>query len=603
MKVNLKKEDVDKIRELRWRCRTDLQFFCNHVLGYKWINRHTHGPILDRLQQFPKPNDIQFVENDRYDPKLKTWVYRPICRHQDLEGPRHMLLLDPRGHAKTTLGVISHILQHVINHPNITCLVIVANEDRAATIVSEIAEHFKTNEVFRSIFADHVPTFEQAKNFGNMSGFTTLARDFSYEDSKVKRETTVFVGSIDAGVASRHFDILKASDIVDDKNSETSDQCQKIVNRFSLLGPVIVNERSWVYVEGTRYHQNDLYGQLIEADNQRRYRGESPKYNIFFRSCFERVDPTFSFDDITKPFKLDERGKRIPVFPFDSKTGGGFSIEKLESMQNDPIDSLNFNCQYLNDPTPVEGSPLPVDAEHPDLIDPNLYYDRIKVGYRDMAVDFAYTQGARSDNTAISVMAWDFSNRPFIEDIQVGKFTIEESVAHLARMYDKYRPLSLYIEDTPFTRGLEPTLYKYFQAKKLYPNWVWIRRPGNVKKTHRIEASLSVWWKNKALRFVHDPSGKSTKGISKEAMQILKKEASGFPRSIHDDILDTLADLFKDKEYFGRLGPRDIQDPKLAMSLYEQWKNSPEGTRQVNDFIYGPQSVLPDFASNKFGLP
>ena len=599
MKVSLAKEEVPKLRAARWRARTDLLYLCNHILGYADVNKETHGPVIERLQQFQKPNEVEYLENDQYDPKQKTWIYRPVIRHQDLEGSRFMLLLDPRSHFKTSVNVISHIIQFVINYPNISCLVIVANEDRAATIVTEIAEHFRSNELFRRLFPEHCPDPDKVKSWGNMSGFTTLARDFSYETLKVKRETTVYVGSIDAGVASRHFDVVKCSDIVDDKNSETADQCQKIANRFSLLQPVLVNECSWMYVEGTRYHANDVYGQIMEADEQRRARGEKPKYTVFFRSCYRRKDPTFGIEDLEKPFELDEQGRRIPIFPFDPVKKCGFSYESLESKRLDPIDGLNFNCQYLNDPTPTEASPLPVDESHPALIDPDIFYSKIKIGYRDMAVDFAYTQGARSDFTAISVMAWDYANRPYVEDIAHDKFTIEESVATLLRMYKKYRPSSVYIEDMPFNRGLEPTLEKAFQTERLYPNWVWVKRPGNQKKTSRVEAALTMWWKTRALKFVH------SEARPLKAMPALKKEASTFPKGKHDDILDTLADLFTDKDYFGRLGPRDIEDPVVQKSAWEAWRDSEHGVEEINKMIFGPSVELPNWGSydNKYGMP
>lgn len=601
MLANLKKDQVEELRKLRWRCRTDLRFLCNNVLGYPDVRADVHSHLISRLQKFKVPSYLEAEENDKYDAKAKTWIYRPICRHEDLEGPRFTLILDSRSFLKTSINTIAHAIQYIINFPNITILVTVANEDRAATIVKEITEHFRSNEVFRAIFPEHCPDQKQLKTWGNLSGFTTEARDFSYEEVKVKRENTITVGSIEAGIASRHFDVIKASDIVDDKNSETAEQCQKIANRFSLLHPARVNDLSWIYLEGTRYHEQDIYGQIIEDEWRRQANGEPPKYSVYFRSCFERENATYDINDLKKPFKK-VNGQYVSSFPFDPVRKKGFSVETLLRMKTDPIEGLNFNCQYLNDPTPSEDAVLPVDATRPCVKSPDQFYARVPVSYREMAVDFAYTQNERSDNTAISVIAWDNANRPYIEDIRVGKFTIEQSVAQLVKIYKKYTPHRVFIEDIAFTRGLEPTLEKAFQAARLYPYWEWIRRPGSQKKQDRIAATLGMWWRSRALQFVHAKDDPQGRGIHDDAWNQLLKEAGAFPRGRNDDILDTLSDLFIGKDYFGRLGPRTILEVQETekwddQSVYARYMASPDGQRAWDAYLGWDQPTT----ETKFG--
>jgi hypothetical protein len=603
MLATIKKEQVEEFRKLRWRCRTDLLFLCNYVLGYPDVRPDVHKHVIGKLQKFKVPTEIEAIENDRYDSQKRTWVYRPVCRHEDLEGSRFTLILDSRSFLKTSINTIAHSIQYILNYPNITILVTVANEDRAATIVKEITEHFRSNQLFRTLFPEHCPDEKQLKTWGNLSGFTTEARDFSYEEVKVKRENTITVGSIEAGIASRHFDVIKASDIVDDKNSENAEQCQYIANRFSLLHPARVNDLSWIYLEGTRYHETDIYGQIIEDERLRVAQGRPPKYSVYFRSCFERENATYDIHDLDKPFlKVDD--KYVSTFPFDPKRGKGFSVETLLRMRDDPIEGLNFNCQYLNDPTPTDEAVLPVDKERPRLKDPAIFYSKVPIAYREMAVDFAETQKVRSDNTAISVMAWDNASRPYVEDIQVGKFTQEEALALLIQMYRKYNPRVVFIEDVSYTRGMSATLEKAFQALNLYPCWEWIKRPPQQKKHARIKAALGIWWRSKALQFVYDASKRDVRGIKNDAYQQLLKEARPFPRGKNDDILDTLADLFRDKDYFGRLGPRTVEevmaDPN-DQTNYQKWQNSEAGQRAWDSFL-GYEQVNWDTA-NKFGAP
>jgi hypothetical protein len=201
-------------------------------------------------------------------------------------------------------------------------------------------------------------------------------------------------------------------------------------------------------------------------------------------------------------------------------------------------------------------------------------------------------------------MAWDNASRPYVEDIQVGKFTQEEALALLIQMYRKYNPRVVFIEDVSYTRGMSATLEKAFQALNLYPCWEWIKRPPQQKKHARIKAALGIWWRSKALQFVYDVNKKDTRGIKNDAYQQLLKEARPFPRGKNDDILDTLADLFRDKDYFGRLGPRTVEevmaDPN-DQTNYQKWQNSDAGQRAWDNFLGYEQVNWNNF--DKFGAP
>lgn len=95
----LSEKELFNARLLRWKCRTDLEFLCQNVLGYPDINRELNGPLIDVLQKFPYPKTQQkFEEHDHWDGK--KWNYKPLCSMQALEGGRRALLLDPRGYMK-----------------------------------------------------------------------------------------------------------------------------------------------------------------------------------------------------------------------------------------------------------------------------------------------------------------------------------------------------------------------------------------------------------------------------------------------------------------------------------------------------------------------
>jgi len=93
-----KKEEDPRLRKLklaRWRARTDLLWLCNEILGYKDVSNRVHGPLLGRLQKFPKPTEQQLEENDVFS--HGKWTYTPLVPMMELGGKRRLLILDSRG--------------------------------------------------------------------------------------------------------------------------------------------------------------------------------------------------------------------------------------------------------------------------------------------------------------------------------------------------------------------------------------------------------------------------------------------------------------------------------------------------------------------------
>ena len=127
-------EELLSARLLRWRCRTDLEFLAREILGYKDIDRSVHGPVLDVLQKFPYPkNKEEFEEHDVWNGK--TWRYRPLKDMQALPGDRRVLILDPRGHLKTTINAQSHTIQWILNYPDIAIAIFQSNLEKAELIL------------------------------------------------------------------------------------------------------------------------------------------------------------------------------------------------------------------------------------------------------------------------------------------------------------------------------------------------------------------------------------------------------------------------------------------------------------------------------------
>ena len=148
---------------MRQICRTDLLKLCE-VLGYKDVSRLVHAPILDALQKFQGGTDTEVSPG--------KWVYTPKIPFPQLEGPRQNLFLYPRGHLKTSIISIAHVIQWIINYPNIRVLISCATGDQIDTVMGGLLKQFRFNPYMRALFPEYCPLPEKASDWGNKERFT-----------------------------------------------------------------------------------------------------------------------------------------------------------------------------------------------------------------------------------------------------------------------------------------------------------------------------------------------------------------------------------------------------------------------------------------------
>ena len=194
---------IDRLREMRWRCRTDLLFLTQILLGEEYhLDEATHRPVVNHLQKFPVPTPEQALAHDHFE--NNQWHYRPLRKLVDLDGGRRMLLLDSRGFAKSTFLTASLILfSGLLKVILISRLLFIqANLMRSVhTVIKGIKAPFQYNETFRALFPEHCPQ-NKVDDWGTMDRFTTEA-PHRYEPAP---ELNGGLGlSLDAGTAGLHF--------------------------------------------------------------------------------------------------------------------------------------------------------------------------------------------------------------------------------------------------------------------------------------------------------------------------------------------------------------------------------------------------------------
>jgi len=212
-------------QDMRKMARDNLYFFCKVVLGYKDLTPKVHGPM---------------------------------CRYFDQT--RHILRrlsLMPRTHYKTTIWTIAATMQDIIIDPNIRILMIADTSRNAERFLQEIQQHFEMNEVFRWLFSDIIP-----ENFNKTRWSTT---EMVVKRTLIAREPTVDAIGALGGSESRHYNIIRADDLITEKAIRSDVEMDKIIDwaggMESLLMDQFHDRIDWV---GSRKKKGDLYEHVME---------------------------------------------------------------------------------------------------------------------------------------------------------------------------------------------------------------------------------------------------------------------------------------------------------------------------------------------------
>jgi len=582
--INLKHLSSEQIWDLkvgRWKARTDLGWLCRNILGFEHVTDASsapckledgpdlpiHQPIIDILQRFPTPAPEQFQRNDRV--MGGRWEYTPITPMLKLPGGRRVLILDPRGFLKTTINVVAHTIQWIINYPDIAMMIIQSNSEKASDFLRKIKQHFQSNPRFRQLFPEHCPT-KKVFDWGTNERFTSEARS----PMVMRSEPTVMAGSIEKGGSGIHVDVMKFSDIVEPSNI-TGNGKEVVKTNFYMMQNLLVGPSYWIDVEGTRYAYGDLYGDIIEHEMKQPV--EKRMYKIHARGCFVKDKApelvTNTPEELEAPNLVNASGKRVPLWP------RRFPLEGLEDAE--ARDPFTFATQQLNNPSAgiKGGRPFPVENGEFErrVIPRDKFTQNVRVAYKEISVDFAYTTGHRADYTAIVLATFDHYGRCYVEQIEHGRFLPDQALGKLFLMVLSHlRHLRcVKIENTAFTHGIMPSFRRLLDVPRpgfpdgIHVPVVLVPRDSDKSKEERIMQTLQPWYKSSDLRFVIDPPEIKTKGISDETLAQLRKELMEFPSGNHDDILDAVSDLFQDKEWFGREMPH-LMSPEEKKHYYSQ---------------------------------
>lgn len=323
--------------------------------------------------------------------------HRELLQFQDVN--KKSLQLAPRGFGKSTTLTITRALFEVLRNPDVRVLIVSNTQLQAEVFLREVKHHLEYGEVLREVFGDFV------------SDDKWDVRELNVRPRKTRaKESTISCVGVGGPVVSRHYDVILADDLIDEENSRTEGQRERVREWFwrSLMPTLEPHGR--IHVLGTRYHFADLYGVLIDGD---------------FADCHQVIKALA--DDGTTPWPEK------------------FSVEWLEDRRRS-MGTLLFNSQYSNDVEAMKGRLFKAEWLR--------YFDIVPEGLRIyQGVDLAISQKETSDFFAHCTIGVDAQKNVYVLDAIQRRLTFKAQTDFIIERQRQWRPIKLLVESVAYQQA------------------------------------------------------------------------------------------------------------------------------------------------------
>ena len=199
--------------------RNNLYFLCKGILGYDKLTEHAHGHFCKFLEE--------------------CTLLRRMTQM-------------PRSHFKTTIQTIGLTIQDVLNDPNIRILLVASSSQNAERFLTEIKNHLRANKIFQWLYPEIIPE-DISKVRWNLQEME-VPRDVYW------REPTIDTIGARGTVESRHYDIIRADDIIGEKEFNSDVEMSRTIEWSTGLESLLISPSTCLIdFVGTRWKMTDVY--------------------------------------------------------------------------------------------------------------------------------------------------------------------------------------------------------------------------------------------------------------------------------------------------------------------------------------------------------
>ena len=461
----------------------------------------------------------------RYYGELQENMFAEFSDIEQLD----VLELTPRDHQK------SHVLAvwctwYITKFPHHTIAYVSANSDLSVYQVGVIKSILES-EQHRKLWPETLNWVRQSDGtWKHVPEYKWSELEFrtAHPRRKGVREPCVKATSVGSTVTGFHFNVLALDDLVTAKNYNSEVERLKVERTYSEFATVATTG-SLTRVVGTRYHEKDLYNQVLEKEKMVIFNdlgeavGEEILFKVNCRVVEDRGDGTGHFLWPRKQMKDGE------WFGFDMRELARKKAKYAAHLEQ-------YYAQYYNNPNDPSLAKLDRSAfnyyKSSTLTrsDGNWFIKNKRLSIT-VAMDIAFTDGKRSDWTAIVVLGQDNLGFYYVLDLDRIKTVDYNDVYNLCfNMQDKWDFRKIHVESNSggkmVAEGLkrEATRLNRFLAVKQHNR---TRHEGT--KVERMSQWLDPIYANQTI--FHPMTG---------IIDLLEEELL-LNNPPHDDLKDTLA--------------------------------------------------------------
>lgn len=434
----------------------------------------------------------QIISNNRIDilaEHVLGYEVKPLhlkmMRFQFIHSENLQLVF--RGAGKSTVCTIAKSIHLLLKDPNLRIVLASKTSGYAETFLKEIKGHFEENQRLAELFGIYYDPRKVSK--WDAREIEVLPR------TKPAKESSITCIGVEGMVVGKHYDVIISDDLVDEENSRTQLQREKIkVWYYKTLDPTLeppdpaVPHRGEHHRLGTRYHYDDLYGHL-QANELKRSTNVIPAISPDNRSPWPEKFPV-------KWFLKKKRKSGLIIF--NSQYQCNTEAMKGEIFQYD-------DCQII----PYDYIP-----------------DDLKIF---MGVDLAISEKTKNDKFAIVIIGKDRTGKYYVLDHYENRIRFGEQTNTIIEYYKKWRPIRC---------GIEINAYQDAQYQNLKDS-VTEEEHGidgkdlRLKRINTDKDKITRAWKLSALF-------ESKKFFFPQDQQLLIEHLVLFPSSQFKDLFDAL---------------------------------------------------------------
>lgn len=471
-----------------------LFLFARDLLGLSKLSWDTHGEVCQMFQN-------------------AYWGRNQILPRQNLHIYRCLL---PRGTFKTSLTTIAGTLWiHCQDDPpgaewglddgwapnpsfngkkgyDQRFLLCHETDEKSRDFADAIKRHITKNEQFQELFPGLAP------ERGMDLKWTVSAFDSPWRQDVISKESTFNTTSLGSTLNSSHYDITFFDDLFSDKQAEKNPEILKNVVSFYQNYVPIADAPGLLWINGTRWHDADLYGYMDREEKG-------------------------TFVSIEKAIDEDEHGNFQLFFPEE------FPQERLDVIKK-RMRPYKYNAQYRNKII-SEGTsrflPSYFSETYFDLWTGDELVERLRGMNIFLTCDPAISKKDDACKVAIMVCGWDRDGHLWVLDYVLERGLLTgDLLEKLFGLCKAWNPIQAGIEADGFQSVIKFAADQKSAVEGYWPPWIELHHKNRIKDT-RIMAL--------------EPIARSRRLHLRRDMVDLEEELCRFPYGVSKDGLDALA--------------------------------------------------------------